>query len=65
MNQLETDRLLLRQFREGDFEPFARYYVDEELARYVGGRSDRPHAWRRMASLLDHGPHCVYRHPKR
>ena len=65
MNQLETDRLLLRQFRESDFEPFARYYADEELARYVGGRSDRPHAWRRMASLLDHGPHCVYRHPKR
>lgn len=54
MNELETNRLLLRQLQERDFESYAGYYADEETARFVGGRSDRQHAWRRMASLIGH-----------
>jgi RimJ/RimL family protein N-acetyltransferase len=52
--ELKTERLLLRQWQQKDFEPYAEYYADEEMARYVGGRSDRPNAWRRMASLIGH-----------
>ncbi len=51
---LETERLLLREWRNEDFEPYAAYYADEEMARYVGGRTDRAQAWRRMASLVGH-----------
>ena len=50
----ETERLVLRQRRERDFEPYAAYYADEELARYVGGKSSRADAWRRMAALIGH-----------
>lgn len=54
MREVETERLLLRQWRESDFEPYAEYYSDEEMARFVGGPCDRPAAWRRMASLIGH-----------
>ncbi len=54
MKEVETDRLLLRQLQEKDFEPFAAFFADEEMARYVGGRSDRGQAWRRMATLIGH-----------
>ena len=50
----ETERLVLRQWQESDFEPYASYYADEEMARYVGGVSSREDAWRRMASLIGH-----------
>jgi RimJ/RimL family protein N-acetyltransferase len=33
---LETDRLLLRQFRDSDLEEFLRYRSDPEVARYQG-----------------------------
>ena len=35
---LETERLVLREWREEDFEPFAALYADQEDARFVGGR---------------------------
>ena len=37
MDSLETARLRLRQWREADFDAFARYYADAETARFVGG----------------------------
>ena len=52
--ELETDRLLLRQWRPDDFDQYAEYYADEELARYVGGVCDRPQAWRRWAAEIGH-----------
>ncbi len=52
--ELETDRLLLRQWRPDDFDHYAEYYADEELARYVGGACDRPQAWRRWAAEIGH-----------
>ena len=38
MDSIETARLKLRQWKEGDFDNFARYYADEDNARYVGGK---------------------------
>lgn len=52
--RLETDRLILRPWEERDFEPFAEFYADEEMARYVGGSCDREQAWRRFATLIGH-----------
>lgn len=51
---LRTARLLLRQWREEDFEPFAAVYADAEQARYIGGPSSRDGAWRRMAAQIGH-----------
>ena len=54
MIELETDRLLLRQWQEKDFEAYAAFFADEEMARYVGGKSSREHAWRRLATVIGH-----------
>ncbi len=37
MTEQETERLLLRQWRTEDFDAYARYYADEETAKFVGG----------------------------
>ena len=54
MDSLETARLRLRQWDEGDYEAFARYYADAESARFVGGRKDPDQAWRHMALQVGH-----------
>ena len=54
IEELETKHLLLRQWRATDFEAYAAYHADEDLARYVGGRSDRERSWRRLAALIGH-----------
>lgn len=51
---LESERLVLRGWRESDFEPFAAIYSSEEDARYIGGLHTRADAWRRMAFYLGH-----------
>ena len=51
---LETERLRLRGWQEGDFEPFAALYADPDEARYIGGVHSRDEAWRRMACYLGH-----------
>ena len=54
MDSLETARLRLRQWREADFDAFARYYADAEAARFVGGLKDPDQAWRHMALQVGH-----------
>jgi RimJ/RimL family protein N-acetyltransferase len=54
MGVIETARLRLRPWTDGDFEDFARYYADHENARYVGGRKDPDQAWRHMALQIGH-----------
>ena len=54
MIELETERLRLRSWRNEDFEHFAAYYDDENLARYIGGTCDRATAWRRFAAIVGH-----------
>lgn len=51
---LETERLILRPWRESDLDGYAEFRVDETTARFVGGVCDRDEAWRRMAMLVGH-----------
>lgn len=55
MIQLETERLILRMWREADFEAYARICADPEVMRYLGGKPyTRLEAWRHMAYLVGH-----------
>ena len=56
MVKLETPRLLLRAFREEDFDSYARMLAEPEVMRYIGeGRPlTRPEAWRNMAMVIGH-----------
>jgi RimJ/RimL family protein N-acetyltransferase len=51
---LETDRLLLREWREADLDPYARICADERFARYLGEPLERDDAWRQMALYAGH-----------
>jgi RimJ/RimL family protein N-acetyltransferase len=51
--QLETDRLLLREFREDDFEAMAAFYADP-VSNYYGGPCERDEAWRKFAVFSGH-----------
>ncbi|MCA9733345.1 GNAT family N-acetyltransferase [candidate division KSB1 bacterium] len=54
--QLETERLLLRQFKQEDFEEYAAMVADPETMLYVGQGKPmtRSEAWRSMAAILGH-----------
>ncbi len=53
--QLETERLLLRMWREDDFEAYAEICADPEVMRYLGGKPLSPlDAWRNMAMMVGH-----------
>lgn len=51
---LETERLVLRPWRESDLDPLAAFYASEATAKFVGGVCARDDAWRRMALFLGH-----------
>jgi len=51
---IETERLLMRGWREEDLGAYAEFYADDELARFVGGACARDEAWRRMATIVGH-----------
>jgi RimJ/RimL family protein N-acetyltransferase len=56
---LETDRLLMRGWREEDLEPYAALMADPGVQRYLEGRPyDRWESWRSMAL---HAGHWVLR----
>ncbi len=56
MKTLETDRLLLRMFRESDLDAYAEMCADLEVVRYLGdGRPmSRAEAWRHIAMIIGH-----------
>lgn len=63
---IETDRLLLRMFREEDWKDLHEYYSDEVCTRYTFGKPlTEGEAWRAMASMMGHwqlrgfGPYAV------
>lgn len=61
--QLETDRLLLRMWRESDFEPYAKMCANPDVMRFLGGKTfDRLEAWRHMAFLVGHWQLLGYGH---
>jgi RimJ/RimL family protein N-acetyltransferase len=53
---LETERLMLRWFREDDFEQFCEMCADAEVMRFLGdGKPMEPmDVWRQMATIMGH-----------
>ena len=52
---LETERLIMRMWREDDFEEYAEMCADPEVMRFLGGKTfDRTEALRHLASLVGH-----------
>lgn len=53
---IETERLILRMFREDDLDQYAAICADADVVRYLGeGRPlARWEAWRQMAMLVGH-----------
>jgi RimJ/RimL family protein N-acetyltransferase len=63
MSILETERLILRMWREEDFEEYASICSDPEVMRYLGGKPyTRLEAWRHMAFLVGHWHFRGYGH---
>lgn len=56
MVTLETERLVLRQFRESDLDVYAQICADPEVMQYVGAGQPltRAEAWRSIATILGH-----------
>jgi RimJ/RimL family protein N-acetyltransferase len=53
--RLETERLVLREWKHEDLEPYARFVADEEAMRFLGGQTlGRDAAWRQMAAFVGH-----------
>ncbi len=64
--QLETDRLSLRQFREEDWKDLHAYYSDPVAMRHTIGRPlSEGETWRTMSGMIGHwqlrgyGPYAV------
>ena len=51
---LETERLILREGRESDFEVLVAFYADEEASKPGGGPLTRAEAWGRVAFNRGH-----------
>jgi RimJ/RimL family protein N-acetyltransferase len=51
---VETERLLLREWRDCDIDAYAAMYADPEVTRFLGGPVDRAAAWRHMAVMAGH-----------
>ncbi|HKG21980.1 MAG TPA: GNAT family N-acetyltransferase [Blastocatellia bacterium] len=63
MVQLETERLILRMWRNEDFETYAEICANPEVMRYLGGKTfTRLEAWRHMAFLVGHWQLMGYGH---
>jgi len=53
--RLETERLIMREWRASDLDAFASIYGDPEVMRYLGGDTlARNDAWRNMATAAGH-----------
>ena len=51
---IETERLIMRQWQQSDYSIYAEYYADKQSAKFVGGAVDSRKAWRQMATLAGH-----------
>jgi RimJ/RimL family protein N-acetyltransferase len=54
--RLDTERLILRMFRDDDLDAYAPMCADPDVMRYLGDGKPlaRREAWRQMAMLLGH-----------
>lgn len=64
--ELETERLILRQFQDDDWKDLHNYYSDAVATKYTTGRKfTEGETWRTMASMIGHwqikkyGPYAV------
>lgn len=51
---IETERLILRGWRQADVDAMAALFADEAATRFTGGTHDRAGAWRQMAAYAGH-----------
>ena len=51
---LETERLTLRPFADGDLDAWSEIVADEETTEFIGGVQSRDDAWRSIAMYLGH-----------
>lgn len=53
---IETNRLILRGFRNSDFEAYAKMCADPEIMKYIstGDILSREESWRSMAFMIGH-----------
>jgi RimJ/RimL family protein N-acetyltransferase len=52
---LETERLLLRMWREDDLKEYAKICADPEVMRFLGGKTfSLTESWRHMAFMIGH-----------
>ena len=51
---LETERLVLRGWRESDLAPLADFFAGDPGVEYVGGPISSVDAWRRMTTWIGH-----------
>ena len=54
--RLETERLVLRWFRDDDFDQYKRICADPEVMRFLGDGKPMSEleAWRHMAAIMGH-----------
>ena len=52
--RVETQRLLLREWRDGDLDAYAELSSDPQVMRHLGGPVDREQTWRGMALHAGH-----------
>ena len=50
--QLETERLILRGWRNDDFDALAAIHADPEVMGFLGGVQERNDAWRAFTSMV-------------
>ncbi len=51
---VETERLILRGWREEDHKPFAAMMTDPDTTRFIGGVQTPMDAWRTVAAIIGH-----------
>jgi len=52
--RLETERLVLREWRGSDFEAIAEWSADPDVMRHLGGVMERNDAWRSLSNSIGH-----------
>ncbi|HEX4010092.1 MAG TPA: GNAT family N-acetyltransferase [Solirubrobacteraceae bacterium] len=52
--ELETERTIMRGFRQSDLDAWATMAADGDAMRFVGGAGTRVEAWRSMAAHTGH-----------
>jgi RimJ/RimL family protein N-acetyltransferase len=53
--EIKTERLILRYFREEDWQDLSVYYSDPECMQYTAGRAQADwEVWRKVATMMGH-----------